>query len=85
MPPTPSDVGLIVYPGARVVPEAYAPVAERIAAAGYPVYVPRLTANFAIFDQDAAAEVIAGSPRNRALGRGRSLAGWCDGSTLCGR
>lgn len=76
VPPTSSDFGLIVYPGARVVAEAYAPVAERIAAAGYPVYVPSLTANLAILDQDAAAEVIAAHPEiERWVVAGHSLGG----------
>jgi hypothetical protein len=54
--------GLIVYTGARVVPEAYAPVAERVAAAGHPVFIPRLTLNLAVFDADAADAVIAKHP-----------------------
>lgn len=60
--PANGTTGLIVYTGARVVPEAYAPVAERIAAAGHPVFVPRLTLNFAVFDAAAADAVIAEHP-----------------------
>jgi pimeloyl-ACP methyl ester carboxylesterase len=60
--PGDAATGLIVYTGARVVPEAYAPVAEAVAAAGYPVFIPRLTLNFAIFDGDAADAVIAENP-----------------------
>lgn len=67
---------LILYTGARVVPEAYAPVAERVAAAGFPVFVPRLPVNFAIFDSDAAAEVIDAHPEiDRWVIAGHSLGG----------
>lgn len=54
--------GLIVYTGARVEPEAYVPVAERIAEAGYSVSIPRLPLNFAIFETDAASDVIREHP-----------------------
>jgi dienelactone hydrolase len=71
-----ATTGLIVYTGARVVPEAYAPIAERVAAAGYPVFVPRLTLNFAIFDADAADAVIAAHPEiERWVIAGHSLGG----------
>lgn len=60
--PADGATGLIVYTGARVVPEAYAPVAERVAAAGHPVFIPRLTLNLAVFDADAADAVIAEHP-----------------------
>ncbi len=76
MVPGGAATGLIVYTGARVVPEAYAPVVERIAAAGYPVFVPRLTLNFAIFDADAADAVIAENPDiDRWVIAGHSLGG----------
>jgi dienelactone hydrolase len=71
-----SSTGLIVYTGARVVPEAYAPVAERIAGAGYPVFIPALTINFAIFDQNAADAVVDAHPEiDRWVIAGHSLGG----------
>jgi dienelactone hydrolase len=74
--PGDAATGLIVYTGARVVPEAYAPVVERVAAAGYPVFVPQLTLNFAIFDADAADAVIADHPEiDRWVIAGHSLGG----------
>jgi hypothetical protein len=74
--PGDAATGLIVYTGARVVPEAYAPVAEAVAAAGYPVFIPRLTLNFAIFDADAADAVIAENPEiDRWVIAGHSLGG----------
>jgi len=54
--------GLIVYTGARVVPEAYAPITELIGEAGFPVFIPRLTLNFAVFDAQAADSVIREHP-----------------------
>ncbi len=57
-----TTVGFVFYTGARVTPEAYAPVAERVADAGYPVWIPALTLNFAVLDTDAAASVIDGQP-----------------------
>lgn len=70
------SVGFVFYTGARVVPEAYAPVAERVAAAGFAMWIPELTINFAVLDQDAAAEVIAGNPEiQRWIIVGHSLGG----------
>jgi dienelactone hydrolase len=37
-----AEAGLILYPGCPVAPEAYAPVAHRIAEHGYPVFVMHL-------------------------------------------
>jgi dienelactone hydrolase len=56
------SVGLIVYPGARVVPEAYVPVAEQLLSADVSVFVVRMPLNFAIFDADAADAVIDSHP-----------------------
>ncbi len=60
--PSDADIGIVLYTGARVDPEAYAPLAGRLAESGYLVLLPRLTLNFAIFDQDRAAEEIAAHP-----------------------
>lgn len=68
--------GLILYTGARVPPQAYAPVARRIADAGYLVVVPKLPLNFAILDPDAADAVIAATPEvDRWVLAGHSLGG----------
>jgi dienelactone hydrolase len=61
----PSDaprVGFILYPGGRVGPASYAFPAHRIAEQGYLVVVPKLTLNLAVFDADAADEVIEAHP-----------------------
>jgi dienelactone hydrolase len=70
------EAGIVLYTGARVPPEAYAPLAREIAAAGYLVVLPQLPLNFAIFDANAAAAVIAEAPEvsTWAVG-GHSLGG----------
>lgn len=46
-PDTPTDSGLIYYPGGLVDPEAYAVTAQGIADAGYLVVVPKMPLNLA--------------------------------------
>jgi hypothetical protein len=69
-------VGFIFYPGAKVPPAAYAPAMRALAAEGYLAVIVPMPLNFAIFDIDAAAEVIAAYPDNArwAIG-GHSLGG----------
>ena len=57
-----ATTALIIYPGAKVEPEAYAPLANKIAQAGYEVIITPMPLNFAIFDSDAADEVIEKYP-----------------------
>lgn len=59
---TTTTTGLIIYPGAKVEPEAYSPLANKIAQAGYEVIITPMPLNFAIFDSDAADEVISKFP-----------------------
>jgi dienelactone hydrolase len=54
--------GLVFYPGGRVVPEAYAPLARRIAAEGYLVVIPEMPLNLAVFRPGAAEDVLAAYP-----------------------
>ena len=54
--------GLILYPGAKVPPAAYAPAAQAIAEAGHVVAIVPVPFNFAIFGIDAASAVIADHP-----------------------
>lgn len=53
------DTGLIIYPDTKVEPEAYAHIANKIAQAGYEVMIAPMPSNFAIFNSDAADEVIS--------------------------
>ena len=68
--------GLVLYPGARVDPRAYAPAAHALAEEGYLVVIVPMPLNLAIFAPDRAAEVIAAFPElgQWAVG-GHSLGG----------
>ena len=71
-----ATTGFIFYPGGRVDYRAYATVLRAIAEEGYFVAVAKVNLNLAIFDTDAADEVIAGNPQivRWAVG-GHSLGG----------
>jgi predicted alpha/beta-hydrolase family hydrolase len=62
----PSDqipsTGLIIYPGARVDPRAYAPIARSVAAQGYLVVIVPMPLNLAVFGANRAAAVIQAFP-----------------------
>jgi pimeloyl-ACP methyl ester carboxylesterase len=70
------DTGLILYPGGRVDPRAYAPVARAIAEQGYLVVIVPMPLNLAVFGSDRAQDVIAAYPQIQhwAVG-GHSLGG----------
>ena len=53
------DTGFIFYPGGRVDARSYAPSAHAIAAEGYLVVIPPMPLSLAIFNPNAAADVIA--------------------------
>jgi pimeloyl-ACP methyl ester carboxylesterase len=54
--------GFIFYPGARVDYRAYAPAAQAIANQGYLVVIVHMPLNLAVFQPDAAANVITAHP-----------------------
>jgi len=54
--------GLIVYPGGRVDPRSYAPLARRIASEGYLVVIPPMPLNLAVLAPHRAADVVAAHP-----------------------
>ena len=56
------NTGLIFYPGGRVDPRSYAPMARAIAEAGYPVVIVPMPLNLAVFGVNRAADVIAAHP-----------------------
>jgi len=70
------DSGLILYPGGRVDPRAYAPIARAIAEQGYLVVIVPMPLNLAVLGSDSAQEVIAAYPeiQHWAVG-GHSLGG----------
>lgn len=72
----PPTTGLVLYPGGKVPPAAYAPQAQAIAERGYLVSIVPVPFNLAVFDIDAASKVIADHPEIEtwAVG-GHSLGG----------
>lgn len=70
------NTGLIFYPGGRVDPRSYAPMARAIAEAGYPVVIVPMPLNLAVLGVDRATDVIEAYPEveNWAIG-GHSLGG----------
>ncbi len=69
-------VGLVLYPGGKVPPAAYAPAARAIAEAGYLVGIVDVPFNLAVFDINAAQRVIGGHPEiDRWAVGGHSLGG----------
>ena len=75
-PAAPSATGLVLYPGARVPAEAYAPPARAIAEAGYTTIIPSMPFGLAVLDADVADEVMAAYPQvERWVIGGHSLGG----------
>ena len=55
-------LGLVLYPGGRVDPRSYAPLARELAERGYLVAITPMPLNLAVFDPDAAQAVIDEHP-----------------------
>ena len=76
--PTSKDFksGLIIYPGGRVDPRAYAPSARALAEQGYLVTIVPMPLDLAFFNPNAAKDVVESYPEveNWAIG-GHSLGG----------
>ncbi|MDE0564010.1 MULTISPECIES: alpha/beta hydrolase [unclassified Exiguobacterium] len=73
---TTSEVGVILYPGAKVEKEAYAYYGTRLAEEGVFVAIPSLRLNLGILDIDAAAPIIEAHPEiERWIVAGHSLGG----------
>jgi hypothetical protein len=72
----PASTGLILYPGGRVDPRAYAPIARSIAQQGYKVVIVPMPLNLSVFNPSAAEPVIEAFPeiQHWAIG-GHSLGG----------
>ncbi len=72
----PYDTGFIFYPGGRVDPRAYAPLARRIAGQGYLVVIPSMPLNLAVLAPNVALDVIQANPNvNHWVIGGHSLGG----------
>ncbi|KAB8127627.1 alpha/beta hydrolase [Gracilibacillus oryzae] len=53
-----TETGIIIYPGAKVEPEAYSYLAQELSKQGYLVGIPEVMLNFAILDSNKADELI---------------------------
>lgn len=61
-PTYPTDTAIIFYPGAKVEAEAYLPLLDQIRQTGVTCILVHMPFNMAIFDADAAKEVISRFP-----------------------
>jgi hypothetical protein len=88
LPHTPTHVGLIFYPGAKVDPVAYAITMHSLADAGYATFIVKMPLNIALLAENRADDVIAAHPKISiwAIG-GHSLGGVaaCDYAASHGR
>lgn len=57
-----SDTAILFYPGAKVEAEAYLPLLDQLRNAGYTCFLAEMPFNMAIFDSDAAADIITAHP-----------------------
>jgi len=57
-----ADTGVIIYPGGRVDPRAYAPLANDIAQEGYLVVLPPMPLNLAFTGINVADEIMVANP-----------------------
>lgn len=72
----PARSGLILYPGGRVDPRAYAPLARLIAMQGHLVVIPPMPLNMAVFAPERAAAMMKAYPEvQRWVVGGHSLGG----------
>lgn len=69
------EPGLILYPGALVKAESYAPIARALAGSGYRVFIARMPLNLAITDVERANQVLKAYPQQSFVIGGHSLGG----------
>lgn len=68
--------GIVFYPGGRVDPRSYAPLAHDLALAGHLVVIEPMTLNLAVLSPNRAADAIAANPDIQAWAMaGHSLGG----------
>jgi dienelactone hydrolase len=71
-----ADTGVVLYPGAKVEPEAYSYYGRQLAEQGYFVAIPNLRLNLAILDLNKAEQVIEKHPEMKSwYVAGHSLGG----------
>lgn len=57
-----SEYGIVLYPGAKVAPEAYVPLAAKLADRGVYCVIAKMPFNFAFFGINAADAAMANAP-----------------------
>ncbi|RQW22616.1 alpha/beta hydrolase [Bacillus sp. C1-1] len=70
-----ADIGFVLYPGAKVEPEAYAYLAQELSQQGITVAIPSVTLNLSIFDSAKAKELIQKEPELHWFIGGHSMGG----------
>jgi len=70
-----NDKAIIFYPGGKVEAIAYLPFLETIALEGYDCYLIKMPLNLAVFDIDAADQIIENTDYNAYYLAGHSLGG----------
>ncbi|MED4584597.1 alpha/beta fold hydrolase [Brevibacillus choshinensis] len=69
------EPGVILYPGALIKAESYAPLARSLAGAGYRVFIARMPLNLAVSDVERANQVLKAYPHQSFVIGGHSLGG----------
>lgn len=67
--------GILFYPGAKVKPEGYAPLAKDLASLGYRTIIVKMPLNLAILGKDRAKDWMQQYPDQRFVIGGHSLGG----------
>ncbi len=57
-----AEYGIVIYPGGKVAPEAYVPLAAKLAQRGIFCVIPKMPFNLAVFNIDAADSIIDSYP-----------------------
>ncbi len=60
-----SDMGIIFYPGGKVEYEAYLPILKKLSDYGINIYLVEMPFNLAIFNENAADDIINNNPEIR--------------------
>lgn len=56
------DTGLIIYPGGRVDPRSYSPIARQLSSSGYTVVIVPMPLNLAVLGSERAGDVMRAYP-----------------------